>query len=260
MTTDIDTIGRIETSDEAERLGLAVYRALIDDLEALTPDQWNTRTVCEPWSVDDMVRHLLGAAKANNSLLEMARQQLYGARHKAEFDGNALDATNDLQVREHRHLGTGELLTELNAVYPNSVRARTRRRFLDRIDIPLDMGGSTAAGMPDRLNLGELFRVVYTRDVWLHRIDIARALGRRVSLDEQVDRRIVEDVVKEWADRHGGPFDLRLGGPAGGHYRRPGDGPVIDMDAVDFCWILSGRAEATPGTEGAEVLALRVVF
>jgi uncharacterized protein (TIGR03083 family) len=261
MTTDIDAITRVDTSDEAEQLGLAVYAALIGDLHALTPEQWESVTVCAPWTVADMVRHLIGAAKANASIREMLRQQAHGARHKRDFGGNALDATNDLQVADHRDLGHAELLTELEAVYPDSVRTRTHRsRIYDRLNVPIDQGGSTAQGMPTKLNLGELFRVVYTRDVWLHRIDIARALGHQHALDTAADRRIVEDVVKEWADRHRAPFDLRLAGDAGGHYRRQGDGPTIELDAVDFCWILSGRGEPARDVTGSDLLSHRVLF
>lgn len=261
MTNDIDTTRRISTAEEAEQIGLAAYASLLEDLQALTLDEWETVTVCAPWTVADMVRHLIGAAKANASTREMLRQQIHGARHRAEFGGNALDASNDLQIRDHHSLAPHELLSELEAIYPESVRTRTgRSRIYDRINVPIDPGGSTASGTPKKLNLGELFRIVYTRDVWLHRIDIARALGREVQLDEQVDRRIVEDVVKEWADRHGRPFDLRLTGAAGGHHVRRGDGPTIELDAIDFCWILSGRDEPTPDAGGARLLTQRVLF
>jgi uncharacterized protein (TIGR03083 family) len=261
MTTDIDTISRIDTREEAERLGFAAYAALIDDLEGLTAEQWETATVCAPWTIADMARHLVGAAKANASTRELMRQLVHGARHKSVFDGNALDATNQLQVDDHRHLGPADLLAELRAVYPDSVRTRTgRSRLYNRLHVPIDAGGSTADGMPAKLNLGDLFRVVYTRDVWLHRIDIAKALGRQPALDAQIDGRIVEDVVKEWADRHSQPFDLHLTGPAGGHFRRPGDGPTIELDAVEFCWILSGRAEPAPDLNGSALLAHRLLF
>lgn len=260
-TTEIDTIRRIETRKEAETLGLAAYAALIADLHELSDDEWNATTVCAPWTIADMVRHLIGAARANASLKEMARQQIHGARHKKEFGGNALDATNDLQVKDHDHLAPSQLIGELEAIYPASVHTRTHRsRIFDRIDVPIDAGGSTATGMPSKLNLGELFRVVYTRDVWLHRIDIARATGSDLRVDDTVDRRIVEDVVKEWADRHGRPFDLRLDGPAGGHYRRQSDGPQIELDAIDFCWILSGRDEPRSDIRGRELLTQRVLF
>lgn len=260
-STDIDTIGRITGAEEAEHLGLAVYRALFADLRSLTPADWGATTVCAPWTVTDMVRHLLGAAKGNASFREMLRQQIYGARHKSDFDGNALDATNDLQVADHRHLGPDELLAGLDDICAKSVQTRVgRSRIFDRISVPIDAAGSTAGGMPSRLNMSELFKVIYTRDVWLHRVDIANALGRELRIDPFVDGRIVQDVVKEWADRHGEPFELHLTGAAGGRYRRAEAGPVIEIDAIDFCWILSGRGEAESGSQGASLLTHRVLF
>ena len=185
---DIDTVSRITDTDEAERLGNAAYRALLDDLRTLEPDDWRTATVCAPWTISDIVRHLLGAAKANASIGEFLRQQIHGARHKSEFDGSALDATNALQVADHVSLDRAELLAELERIYGKSVRTRmSRSRLLRRLDVPVDDGGSSAAGMPNRLNLGELLRVVYTRDVWLHRVDIARALDREPPMEAAVD-------------------------------------------------------------------------
>lgn len=61
--------------------------------------------------------------------------------------------------------------------------------------------------MPTSLQLGQLMAVIYTRDVWLHRVDITRATGRDLHLDE-IDRRTVEDVVGEWAVRLAGPSPL----------------------------------------------------
>ena len=259
--TDIDTITRIQTSEESERLGLAAYRALLLDLRELDPQDWEAVTVCDPWTVADMVRHLIGAAKGNASMREMLRQQIHGVRHKGEFEGNALDATNDLQVMDHKHVQPEQLMDTLEAVFEGSVQTRVNRsRIFDHINVPIDAGGSTAAGMPSRLNMGELFKLVYTRDVWLHRVDIARATNRELRLDPDVDRRIVEDVVKEWADRHAQPFELRLTGSAGGQYHRPGQGPSIDLDAVEFCWILSGRGEPKPDSPGAALLAYQVLF
>jgi hypothetical protein len=113
--------------------------------------------------------------------------------------------------------------------------------------------------MPNRVNLGELLRVLYTRDVWLHRVDIARALDREPPMEAAVDGRLVADVVKEWADRHGQPFDLHLTGTAGGHYRRGVNGQTITLDAVEFCWILSGRGKPADESSTA-LLSQRVLF
>ena len=259
--TDIDTVRRITTAEEAERLGLAAYDAIVDDLERLDEADWATTTVCDPWTVADVVRHLIGAAKANASLGELLRQQIHGIRHKAEFDDNALDALNHLQVEDHRHLGPDVLPGAVADVAEPSVRGRIRRAsFVGWMQIPIDMSGSTAEGMPSRVDLGELMRVILTRDVWLHRIDIARAVGSAPDLDPDVDGRLIEDVAKEWADRHGEPFDLHLTGPAGGRYLRPGSGPSIEIDAVEFCWILSGRGEPEPSRDGARLLRTRVLF
>ena len=108
--------------------------------------------------------------------------------------------------------------------------------------------------MPRSVNLGHLVDVVYTRDVWMHTIDILRATGRALDLDEALTRRVTEDVVSEWAGRHGQPVDLTLTGPGGDRYTTGSGGEVIERDVVEFCRIVSGRAP------GAGLLATRVLF
>ena len=69
------------------------------------------------------------------------------------------------------------------------------------------------------------------------------------------------DRLAEWAHRHGQPFTLVLTGPAGGTYTSLGTSGAtpasrvdddtstasdpIELDAVEFCRILAGRAGAT---------------
>jgi hypothetical protein len=108
--------------------------------------------------------------------------------------------------------------------------------------------------MPERDTLGHLVDVIITRDVWTHRVDIARATGRDLVLDPDVDGPIVADVVAEWAGRHGQPFELTLGGPAGGTFVQGDGGQRLELDAVEFCRVLSGRAE------GEGLLGVRVLF
>jgi hypothetical protein len=86
---------------------------------------------------------------------------------------------------------------------------------------------------------------IYTRDVWMHRIDIARATDRPPVLTADHDGRLVADVVAEWAGAHQQPFRLALTGPAGGTWSAGAGGEQITLDAVEFCRIVSGRA---PGT------------
>ena len=89
--------------------------------------------------------------------------------------------------------------------------------------------------------------IIYTRDVWMHTVDIARAIGRPVDVTHPVNRRIVGDVVVEWVGRHGHSVDLILTGPAGGHYRTgsdPGHDPIEYEPTTP-----SGSAESCPGAQ-----------
>jgi hypothetical protein len=92
----------------------------------------------------------------------------------------------------------------------------------------------------------------------MHRADICRATGRTMALTADHDGRLVADVVAEWARRHGVAFTLSLDGPAGGTYRANGEpGETLDVDAVEFCRIISGRGD--PGARRG-LLATRVPF
>lgn len=244
--TDVATIVRIRRETDAAEVAAAAYEQLLVLLRRLEPDDWDAPTDCEAWHVADMVRHLVGAARGHGSVPELLRQQLWGARHKRRYDGNALDATNDLQVQDHAHLSPGQLVAELRRLAPRAVRGRLRTpELVRRIDVPMDRTGSTAEGQPATLNLGHLVDAVLTRDVWLHSVDIERATGVAVDRGGVPDRRVVEDVVAEWAGRHGQPFELTLTGPAGGRWRRGVGGPALVLDAVECCRQLSGRAPAS---------------
>ena len=251
----VKQIRRISRATDAREVALGAYERLLELLEQLEPEEWCAPTECPGWDVAAMVGHLIGAGKAGASLREAFRQERWARRHAGEFDGNSLDATNELQVRDHAGLSPQERIAELRRVAPAAVRGRMRLPGpLRRVQLRLDQGGSNAPGMPTTLSFGHAMDVIYTRDVWLHRIDIARATGRPVDLDGGSDRRIVEDVVAEWAERHGRPFHLTLTGPAGGAFQQGRGGPHLELDPVEFCRILSGRAPA------AGLLATRVLF
>lgn len=116
----------------------------------------------------------------------------------------------------------------------------------------IDQAGSTA-GFPSSASIARLVDVIYTRDTWLHRVDIARATSRSLTLGT-ADSRVVEDVVLEWIGRHDTAVDLTLTGPAGGRFTHGAGGPALTLDAVEFCRILSGRAP------GSGLLAHKVLF
>jgi hypothetical protein len=93
-----------------------------------------------------------------------------------------------------------------------------------------------------RVSFGYMSDVVVTRDSFVHRVDITRATGKPMTVTADQEGRLIADVVRDWAAHHGRPFTLRLSGPAGGAYRGGSGGDEIELDAVQFCRVLSGRA------------------
>ena len=252
---EIGSIQRISKRTDAADVATAAYDQLFTVLSDLSPADWTAATECPGWDVSDTVGHLIGEAKANASLKENLRQQLWGLRHRGEFGGNPLDAVNSLQIADHAGLPNARRAEALRAVAPHAVRGRMRlSAWFGAVSVPLSTGGSAAAGMPRSVNLGRLLDAVYTRDAWMHTIDIAEAVGRPPSLSAPVNGRIVQDVVLDWVRRHRQPVDLTLTGPAGGRYRHGAGGAVLEMDAVEFCRILSGRSP------GDGLLKTKVLF
>jgi uncharacterized protein (TIGR03083 family) len=252
---DVSTIAPVARDTDARRIALDAYDQLLDLLDRLDARDWDAPTECTGWSVADMVGHIIGAARSCASVRELIRQQSWGLLHRKAFNGNPLDAANALQVREHADLSPPQKIAKLRELAPRSVAGRLRIPAVMRaIRIPQAQTGNTPDGSPPLIHLARLFDVIYTRDVWLHTIDIARATGQEPDLGRAVNHRIVADVVAEWAARHRQPFALTLTGPAGGHYARGSGGERLELDAVEFCRALSGRAEA------AGLLATRVYF
>ena len=106
-------------------------------------------------------------------------------------------------------------------------------------------------GREEWWTFGYLFDTILTRDPFMHRVDIARATGVPMTATAEHEGVIVDDVVREWAQRHGRPYTLELTGPAGGRWQE-GDGEHITMDALEFCRALSGRGP-TPGLLAQQV-------
>src|SRR5262249_15477433 len=100
-------------------------------------------------------------------------------------------------------------------------------------------------GHAEAWSLGYAVDVVLTRDTWMHGIDTSSATGRAARLTPEHDGVLVADVVAEWAQRHAQPCRLHLAGPAGGAWAVGSGGPTLELDAVEFCRILSGPARAT---------------
>jgi uncharacterized protein (TIGR03083 family) len=234
----VKDITTIEPIDRQEMVGLATeeYRRLFGFLRSLDDADWEQQTVCDDWTVRLMVAHLLGAAESNASFLESLRQLTKGRKVAKQSAVEDIDGINAVQVEARRHLSPTELVDQLESIAPKAVAGRRRTPGLAR-------RMSIASGVGYDMTMGDLMDRVYTRDQWMHRIDIAAATDRDLELTAEHDGRIVEDVVLEWAQIHGEPFELVLDGPAGGTYRSGNAGTRIEMDALEFCLILAGRLD-----------------
>jgi uncharacterized protein (TIGR03083 family) len=235
--------------DEAMQLATAEYDrllALVDDLGA---EDWSRPTDCVGWDVKAVLGHILGALELQADPQERARQLTAAAEVAANTGVLRLDAMTALQVREHDGLAPDQLRHALHEAAPRALAARRGTTEAVR-DAPYDPQLPGESGW----TFGYLSDVIHTRDPWIHRVDICRAVGRGPELSSAHDGRIVADVVADWARRHGQPFTLTLSGPAGGAYVSAQGGDDLELDAVEFCRILSGRAP------GSGLLDTRVVF
>jgi uncharacterized protein (TIGR03083 family) len=234
--------------DLAMQLAAGEYARFGALLRALEPDDWSRATECPEWDVRAMAGHVLGMAEMASTLRASLAQNAAASRA-----GGGIDALTALQVRRNAGLSTADVVDRFAAVAPRAVRGRRRLgRALRRFTVPEDQ---VVAGRRERWTFGFLLDVVLTRDTWMHRVDISRAVGRAVELTPEHDGVLVADVVAEWASRHGRPYRLRLTGPAGGEWSA-GDAPdeALELDAVEFCRVLSGRGQ------GSGLLAQEVPF
>ena len=237
---DVATVPRIAHGEAMQVAAVenAKFGAL---LRSLGPGDWAKPTDCTRWDARALAAHVVGSAAGQASPREFARQVLKGRPLVAEIGGQYWwDGMNQLQIRERAGLSTEQLIAQWEAISAKALRARARLprpiARLPLLNLPAPVG---------RQPLSYLFDVGFTRDVWMHRIDLAKATGKALDLDTGHDGRIVADLVAEWAGTHGEPFTLSLDGRAGGNYRSGTGGEHVDMDAVEFCRILAGRGEGT---------------
>lgn len=242
MSTTLERETKIEhipgiKQPEATALAETQHKALLHTLYLLDDAQWAAPTDCEGWSVKDIASHLCGWAESLTSLKETRKQVGEAVRRRKEL-GNILDAQNQVQADAGKKISTAELLLRMEEVLPRMLK---RRAGLGRYGRYVPIWGPPFGFS----NLGYLANVIFTRDWFMHRIDIARATSTELELGSN-EARIVADIVREWG--RGGSEDVRLEltGPAGGAYVA-GHMPhtKLTADAVEFCRYLAGRADAS---------------
>ena len=234
--------------DVAMRLGATEYERFADMLRTLCSGDWTRPTDCPGWDVRAMAAHALGMVEMAASVRENYRQLRLARRRGGVF----IDALTGLQVDERQYMTPEEIIGRFVARAPKAARGRRRAPgFIRRRVVPeLQQVG----GRDEVWTMGYLVDVILTRDPWMHRADIARATGAAHVLTADHDGVLVADVAAEWAARHAQPYTLHLTGPAGGTWASGEGGPLIEIDAIEFCRILSGRGH------GDGLLAIQVPF
>jgi uncharacterized protein (TIGR03083 family) len=242
-TVDVTTIEPLAHHEAIRCQALELERAL-GFLRSLNAESWTAPTDCPAWDLRAMYQHVLGACEAGASVRENLHQLRAARAYRNQHGGPLEAALSAVQVRERAGLTPAQVIGRLAAVAPHTIRGRTRTPALIRDHVNIAVDGP----VHERWKLGYLIGTIYLRDLWMHRIDAARATSRPPELSASHDGRIIADIVAEWARRHGRPFTLDLTGPAGGTYASgPGlrGAERISMDAVEFCRTLAGRAPAT---------------
>lgn len=248
----------------APALAQAEYAALLAALRALPARAWSAPTDCTGWAVREVVAHVAGAAEESARFPVMARH--YGYAMLRERHRPLVDSVNDRQLADRRGRSAEQLIDEVEALAPRAVLARQRLPSLVR-RVPLPQSAGALPGD----TLGYLNDVVYTRDIWMHRIDIARATGTAMpasTAEPEVVAQIVRDLSRAWT---GVPIDLTLTGRVTRTWRLGSSagaaGGAVTADAVELCRTLSGRSgegpvTVTSGDSGLadRMSAMRILF
>ena len=257
----IPALGHNEAAARATE-ELARFLALA---EALAPEDWARPTACSRWDVRQVVAHVAGAAAAWASWAQFRRQGSWRARRPYRVAGfTPLDALNQVQVDDRATATPEALIAELRGAGPRAIA--TRRRLpaaLRALPIPLPAPGGIA-------RLDYLTDTIFTRDMWVHRLDLCRATGREMSLTTEHDGRIVALVMRDLARRLPAAISAgivyELTGPAGGTWRLGSglEAARVRLDSLAFALLASGRlapeeALANAAIDGDHVRAERAL-
>jgi uncharacterized protein (TIGR03083 family) len=226
------------TADEAYALLRAELERLLALVETLDPADWARPTACTDWTVRDMLAHQAGSYASGTSYREMVHQY----RAKPTMGQLREDAVNARQLAERADASPAQLIAEICRVAPSAIHKWAYHfRLVKLLSVPHPV--------PGRLSMRHLMWVIHSRDTWMHRLDICRAVGRTFEQTLGHDDRIVALVMRDVAQRLSHTLDGRavlveLAGLAGGVWKI-GAGratATTQMDALDFNVYASGRS------------------
>jgi len=225
------------------RLELERFLALVT---SLSDDDWEKPTACPRWNVRQILAHVTGAAASYARWSEFKRQNSLKAQRPYRVSGlSFLDSLNQIQVDDRASAIPGALIDELRTVGPRAIATRKGLpAWLRAFRVPLPALGIVP--------IGYLTDLIYTRDMWMHRLDISRATGREMIQTSHHDGRItalvVRDLIRKLTPSLGGrAVAYELMGISGGCWSL-GENvrPIarITMEVLDFHLLASGRLQA----------------
>ena len=246
------------TLDRVAEVATAELEASIALLADLDDRDWARPTDCAGWTVHDLTAHLVGQYQGLAKLSVFLRRHRRAHRRYPAL--SRLDADNRQQIDDLGGRSGRELVAMLAAIGPKAIRARRR--------VPALLRRQRIGRMYPDDRLGYVLDVLGLRDLWMHRVDLARATGRPLALGAH-DRVVVAQVIADlgWA-WEGPPVLLELTGRAGGRWTLGQGAPVatVRADTVDYLRALSGRNDHPDlevngdHTAAAAVATARVVF
>ena len=231
---------------EAAEMATVELERFLTLVESLASADWEQPTACPLWNVRQVVAHVTGAAAGYVSFQEFKRQYNPFVQRPYRQAGFSLtDALNQVQVDDRGAATPAALMVELREVGPRAIATRKRLPAIVRaMRLPLPLLGVVP--------LGYLTDLIYTRDMWMHRVDVCRATGKDMILTAQHDGRIVALVIRDLARKLSPRLNedsivYELAGSAGGIWRIGRHVPpvaTLSLDAVDFNLLASGRLTA----------------
>ncbi len=221
---------------ESMKVGGVEYQRFAALIRSLSPADWSRPTDCTLWDVKALVSHNLGNMAGNASIRENVHQMRIAMKRSKANGTVMIDEMTGLQVSERASLTPDQICEAVEKVAPKALAGRRRTPALLRRTVKIKMPPPH-----NSLGLGFLTDQIYNRDMFMHRVDICRSIRRTITVDAEHEGKIIAEIVGDWADNHGQPFDLVLDGPAGGSYRRGNGGEELQLDAVEFARITSGR-------------------
>ena len=224
--------------DQAAGIGQAEGEATLALLRALGDEVGNQGSHVPFGAVGGA--HPVAVAQCEDSIRlgTLLRRELVGRRRYP--DRTAVDAHMAVGVNAHLAASGPELVERFALLWPRAVRARRRRPgSLRRLTIN--------SGIPGQLRwpVAYLLDVIGNRDLWMHRVDLARATGRPLVIgdqDQQIVAQVIRDLAQAWS---AAPVALELTGRAGGCWLLGASDPVavVRADAVAYLRTLSGRGD-----------------